>query len=199
MELSSGIFSESEAVCFISKQAGALVQLLQLSCWKVEDRGFVPRIQVSKKQNISLTPTRKIFSIVWSLRDGDVACSTSDRQGSNFGYYSSRMTSHNFNFLWRSLMFFPCLHQINIISTDSFSCGHWPPGVGFESGMLRSHKFSSCLRHAACSRLLSNDKKYQNQKGLNCSCMTKMCLFISRVHPITHCINNTVFSAAMCI
>ena len=46
-------------------------------------RGSVPVSAVSKKQNVSSHPCVKV-SIVGSLRDREVACSASDRQGSNF-------------------------------------------------------------------------------------------------------------------
>ena len=45
---------------------GALVQWLKLPAWKVGDCGFEPHsgLQVSKKQNISSTLTRK-DSLLW--------------------------------------------------------------------------------------------------------------------------------------
>ena len=51
---------------FNTSGAGALVQWLKLSAWKVGDRGFEPRsgIQVSKKQNVRSLLTRK-NSILW--------------------------------------------------------------------------------------------------------------------------------------
>ena len=62
-------------------------------CLKSRDRGFVPRsgIQVSEKQNFlsrSLVKiTRKYCVEHWILHDWEVACSGSDRQGSNFESY----------------------------------------------------------------------------------------------------------------
>ena len=53
--------------------------------WKVGDHGFEPHssFQVPKKQNVSSPLTRK-NSILWGgLRDREVACSTSNRQGLN--------------------------------------------------------------------------------------------------------------------
>ena len=61
-------------------RAGALLQWLKLPACKVGDCGFEPHsgLQVSKKQNVSYR-----FNIVGSLRDREVACSTSDYQGPN--------------------------------------------------------------------------------------------------------------------
>ena len=48
-------------------------------------RGLVPGLSaVSKKQKMFLLHPRVKVSIVGSLRDREVACSASDRQGSNF-------------------------------------------------------------------------------------------------------------------
>ena len=56
------------------------MQWLKMHAWKVGGRWFeTPSgIQVSKVQNVFSLPTR---NIVGSLRDRDVACSASDRQG----------------------------------------------------------------------------------------------------------------------
>ena len=58
--------------------------LSKLSAWRVLDRGFKTHsgLQVSKKQNCFFPS--QTFNIVWSLRDREVACWASDRQGSNF-------------------------------------------------------------------------------------------------------------------
>ena len=53
----------------------------------LESRGLEPHsgLQVSKKQNSHpLTCKDIIYNIVWCLRDREVACFASDRQGSNF-------------------------------------------------------------------------------------------------------------------
>ena len=66
----------------IHVRVGVLVQWpVKLPAWEIGDRGFVPRsgIHASKKHNVS-SP----LSIVESLRDRALACSASDRQGSNF-------------------------------------------------------------------------------------------------------------------
>ena len=53
-------------VVYLDSGAGALVQWLKLPAWKVRDRELVPcsGIQVSKKQNVSSTLTRK-RAILW--------------------------------------------------------------------------------------------------------------------------------------
>ena len=68
------------------RRAGALLQWLKLSAWKVGGRGFEPHsgLQISKKQNVSPPLTRIKVYYLGSLRDLVVACSASDRQGSNF-------------------------------------------------------------------------------------------------------------------
>ena len=61
------------------------MQLLKLPAWKVGDRGFDPHsdMQVAKKQNVSSPLTRKYSIFRENLRDRELACSASDRQGSN--------------------------------------------------------------------------------------------------------------------
>ena len=64
--------------------SGSLVHWLKLSSWKIGDRGFVPRsgIQVSKKKMFfpcSLGHIEYCREPPWGI-----ACSASDRQGSNF-------------------------------------------------------------------------------------------------------------------
>ena len=75
-----------EYVVYRALWAGALVPWLKLPAWKVGDRGFEPHsgLQVSKKQCF-FPADSQLFNIVESLRDRDVACSASDRQGSNSG------------------------------------------------------------------------------------------------------------------
>ena len=60
--------------------AGAVVTA---ACLK--SRGFEPQpdLQASKEQNVS-SPLTRNYSKLWGTRDREVACSTSDRQGSNF-------------------------------------------------------------------------------------------------------------------
>ena len=59
-------------ICFdkaaTTRRAEALVQWLKLPAWKVGDRGFEPHsgLQVSKKQNVSFSLTRK-DSILWGV------------------------------------------------------------------------------------------------------------------------------------
>ena len=47
-------------------------------------RGSVPGLGGLKETKMFLPHPRVKVSIVWSLRDREVACSASDRQGSNF-------------------------------------------------------------------------------------------------------------------
>ena len=47
-------------------------------------RGLVPRLGGLNKQKLFLPHPRVKVSIVGSRRDRQIACSTSDRQGSNF-------------------------------------------------------------------------------------------------------------------
>ena len=81
-----GCFNMFEVLYICCFFAGDLVQWLKLPAWKVGDRRFVSHfgIQVSKKQHVSSLLTRTRLNIVGSLSDREVACSASDRRGSNF-------------------------------------------------------------------------------------------------------------------
>ena len=62
-------------------------------------RGSVPGLGGLKETRMFLPHPRAKVSIVWSLRDREVACSASDRQGSNFEFCVwrtvSSQSSHN--------------------------------------------------------------------------------------------------------
>ena len=78
-------FGPDLAIMLQRKDGGVLVQWFKLPAWKVGGRGFKPSsgIQVSKKQKDSSPLNRKRFNNVGSYSDREVACSASDRQGSN--------------------------------------------------------------------------------------------------------------------
>ena len=68
-----------------ARKAGALVQWLKLSTWKVGDRGFKPLSNLQVQRNkMFLSRSLLKFQYVGSFRYREVACSGSDRQGSNF-------------------------------------------------------------------------------------------------------------------
>ena len=128
----------------VGSSAGALVQWLKLPAWKVDDRGLEPHsgLQVLKKQNVSSALTPKKINIVGSLRDRELACSASDRQGSNFKSCVWRaMSSHSshdpqevlqaqfslyvykggpktpfIHFIWSGVEYHTCSHSFILIS-----------------------------------------------------------------------------------
>ena len=71
------------------------MQWLKLPAWKVGDRGFEPHsgIQVSKKKIFLHCSLVNIHIIVGSLRDREVACLASDRNGWNVESYVWRAVS----------------------------------------------------------------------------------------------------------
>ena len=97
-------------------EAWALMQWLKLPAWKVGDRGFEPHsgLQISKKQSVSSLLTSK-NSLFWgNFRDREVACSASDRQGSNFESWVWRtVSSHSFHYSQEVLLayFSPYVHK----------------------------------------------------------------------------------------
>ena len=109
------------------------MQWLKLLAWKVGDRGFEPHscIPVSKKQNVSSPFTRKC-----SILCGEVACSVSDRQGSNFEFC-----------VWRAVSSHSSQHHDQEIILAQFSlhvhkCGlkpnsfHIAKRLGFYIGLM---------------------------------------------------------------
>ena len=77
---------------YVSLGFYTVFQWLKLRAWKVRDRGVKLHsgFQVSKKKIFFLRSL-----VVGNLRDREVACSTSDRQGSNFESCAWRaMASH---------------------------------------------------------------------------------------------------------
>ena len=78
----------------------ALVQWLKLPAWKVGDQGCKPHcgLQVSKKQKFPFPLTRD-DSLLLAPPDREVACATSDRQGSNFeSCVRRRVSSHSYHY-----------------------------------------------------------------------------------------------------
>ena len=69
-------------------------QCLKQAAWVVGDHRFEPHsgLQVSKKKSFFLAHSER-FNIVGNLRDQEVGCLTSDRQGSNFEYGVCRAVS----------------------------------------------------------------------------------------------------------
>ena len=65
-------------------QGGGPRVVVSTAAFHARVRGSVPGLGVSKKQKMFLPHPRVKVSIVGSLRDREVACSASDRQGSNF-------------------------------------------------------------------------------------------------------------------
>ena len=80
-----------------NSRARALVQLLKLPAWEVGDRGFEPHAGLHSKR----------FNIVGSLRDREVAFSTSDLQGSNFEF-----------FVWRAVLSNSSHHPQEVLLTQ---------------------------------------------------------------------------------
>ena len=77
-------FLTSLRYVWVSDWAGALGEWLAPLPFTPEFGVRFPVSAVSKKQNMLLPHPRVKVSIVGSLRDREVACSPSDRQGSNF-------------------------------------------------------------------------------------------------------------------
>ena len=115
-------------------RAETLVQWLKLPAWKVEDRGFEPQsgIQFSKKTKCFFPAHSYRLNIVGSLRDRDVACSASDRQGSNFAFCVWRVvSSHSSHHLQEVL-----LAQFSL---DVHKCGLKPYSFHFISNRCTLH------------------------------------------------------------
>ena len=73
-----------DLVGFISHQGGGLRGVASTAAFHARVRGSVPGLGGLKETKMFLPHPRVKVSIVGSLRDREVACSASDRQGSNF-------------------------------------------------------------------------------------------------------------------
>ena len=76
------IYFHPKAIC--SHRAGALEVVVSTAAFHARVRGSVPGLGGLKETKMFLPHPRVKVSIVGSLRDREVACSASDRQGSNF-------------------------------------------------------------------------------------------------------------------
>ena len=74
---------EKEAVCAVFLGGGPRV-VVSTAAFHARVRGSVPGLGGLKETKLFLPHPRVKVSIVGSLRDREVACSASDRQGSNF-------------------------------------------------------------------------------------------------------------------
>ena len=72
-----------EVICSISMDGGPRV-VVSAAAFHARVRGSVPGLGGLKETQLFLPHPRVKVSIVGSLRDREVACSASDRQGSNF-------------------------------------------------------------------------------------------------------------------
>ena len=66
------------------QQGGGPRVVVSTAAFHARVRGSVPGLGALKETKMFLPHTRLKVSIVGSLRDREVACSASDRQGSNF-------------------------------------------------------------------------------------------------------------------
>ena len=71
-------------VCFIYMKGGGPRVVVSTAAFHARVRGSVPGLGGFKETKMFLPHPRVKVSIVGSLRDREVACSASDRQGSNF-------------------------------------------------------------------------------------------------------------------
>ena len=67
-----------------SKEGGGPRVVVSIAAFHARVRGSVPGLGSLKETKMFLPHPRVKVSIVGSLRDREVACSASDRQGSNF-------------------------------------------------------------------------------------------------------------------
>ena len=72
-------------LAFRSSQGGGPRVVVSTAAFHARVRGSVPGLGGFKETKMFLPHPRVKVSIVGSLRDREVACSASDRQGSNFG------------------------------------------------------------------------------------------------------------------
>ena len=74
----------SEEEQFVSSQGGGPRVVVSTAAFHARVRGSVPGIGGLKETKLFLPHPRVKVSIVGSLREREIACSASDRQGSNF-------------------------------------------------------------------------------------------------------------------
>ena len=70
--------------CFLGQRGGGPRVVVSTAAFHARVRGSVPGLGGLKETKLFLPHPRVKVSIVGSLRDREVACSASDRQGSNF-------------------------------------------------------------------------------------------------------------------
>ena len=75
----------SAGIDLIRQLGGGLYRVVvSIAAFHARVRGSVPGLGGLKETKMFILHPRLKLSIVWSLRDREVACSVSDRQGSNF-------------------------------------------------------------------------------------------------------------------
>ena len=137
-------------------------------------RGSVPGLGGLKETKLFLPHPRVKVSIVGSLRDREVACSASDRQGSNFEScvwrtVSSQSSHHpqevllaqfslyvhkgglkpdSFHFISLKLILWPMVGHLNLIELNFFSAYHYlKPHMWFYSKCLAIWHGLQDIRH----------------------------------------------------
>ena len=79
-----GAVKDTLFLAFISRRGGGPRVVVSTAAFHARVRGSVPGLGGLKETKLFLPHPRVKVSIVGSLRDREVACSASDRQGSNF-------------------------------------------------------------------------------------------------------------------
>ena len=84
--LQSGVnlIQKAKLPCILSQVGGGPRVVVSTAAFHVRVRGSVPGLGGLKQTKLFLPHPRVKVNIVGSLRDREVACSASDRQGSNF-------------------------------------------------------------------------------------------------------------------
>ena len=82
--LATGVWRKSDKHCLPTSRGRGPRVVVRTAAVHARVRGSVPGLGGLKETKMFLPHPRVKVSIVWSLRDREVACSASDRQGSNF-------------------------------------------------------------------------------------------------------------------
>ena len=131
------------STCFtlvISEQGGGPGVVVSTAAFHARVRGSVPGLGGLKETKMFLPHPRVKVSIVGSLRDREVACSASDRQGSNFEFC-----------VWRTVSSQSSHHPQEVLLAQFSLYVH---KGGLKPDSFHFHLFSSkwCTCKAPCSK-----------------------------------------------
>ena len=148
--------------------------MVSIAAFHARVRGSVPGLGGLKETKLFLPHPRVKVSIVGSLRDREVACSASDRQGSNFE-----------SCVWRTVSSQSSHHPQEVLLAQFSLYVH---KGGLKPDSFHLFLLSILRKWGTCSQLLARLSKYQNYFIYLLLCKSRFFLCLTNTNYVLDCV-----------